>query len=368
MKKWHLLSGVLVLTIMLSVFSCKKTEENPTPANELDRKPMLENYANNHVVPAYDNMLSVLNELKTAIQAFTGNPDNTTRQAAQSKWLAAYKTWQKTDLLEFGPAENIGLRTYLNTFPATATKIEGNISSGSYNLEEFGSKDAQGFPALDYLLSGLDLDKYTTDGMAAQRKQYMLDVVNKMIEKVQQVKTEWATYKSAFVDNTGTDANSSMSQMVNSFVLYYERYLRGGKVGLPVGAMTGAAKPELVEAYYSPELSKEFIVDALTSVQNFYNGKSYNGGATGESMYSYMKALDTKDDNGVLMADLVNTELQEAITAIKAISGTMKDAVQNDRQTVLKAYDEIQDVVPLFKVDMVSAFSISITYTDNDGD
>jgi predicted lipoprotein len=279
-------------------------------------------------------------------------------------------------MLEFGPAEEVSLRMYINTYPVTVSKVSANISSGSYDLEQFAHKDAQGFAAVDYLLNGIAstnaavIELYTTDAQATNRKKYLQDVVAKMHSKVQSVNSSWATYETTFVNSTGTDASSSTSKMVNAFVLYYERYLRAGKIGLPAGVMTGVAKPELSEAFYSPDLQKELAVTSLTSVLNFYEGKSYGtgSGTVGPSMKSYLAAIGTKDDNGKLMADLISEELQQALTAMQNVNGSIAGNVTSNRPAMLQLYDELQQVVPLLKVDMVSAFGISITYVDNDGD
>ena len=364
MKRILYAAFLAVIVVAGATTSCNKNDDNPSPNDNsgLDRQPMLINYADNYIMPAYADMLSKLQDLKTAIETFNATPTQQSMQSASNAWRTAYMVWQKVDLLEFGPAFDASLRSFINTYPVTLSKLDANITSGSYDLEAFGNKDAQGFPSLDYLLNGIALDKYTSDAQAQNRKQYLLAVVNKMIEKVTKVKNDWVAYRNTFVNSTSTDVNSSLSIMVNNFVLYYERYLRGGKIGLPVGAMTGVAKPELVEAYYSQDLSKNLAAEALKNVIAFYKG------ATGESMKTYLAALGTKDDNGVLMADVIETELQQALAAVGNLNGPLATAVQNDRATVLKAYDEIQQVVPLLKVDMVSAFSISITYTDNDGD
>ncbi len=366
MKKWYLTAGILMVVLTTLSISCRKNNNSPSD-NGMDRKPMLENYASNYIVPAYADMVRQLSTLKTSIEAFTGNPDATTQAAAQAAWRNAYITWQKVDLLEFGPAFDKSLRTYMNIYPVTVSKVEGNIS-GSYDLETFGNKDAQGFPALDYLLNGTALDKYTTDPQAANRKQYLLAVIDKMLQKTTEVRNEWNDYKTSFISNTGTDAGSSLSQMVNNYVLYYERYFRSGKIGLPVGAMSGIAKVDLTEAFYTQDLTKELTVTAMNSVINFYSGKSYDGASTGEGMKSYLAAIGTKDDNGMLMADLITQEMNEALSSIQKLNGTLQDNIQNNRTAVLNTYEQIQEVVPLLKVDMVSAFSISITYTDNDGD
>lgn len=373
MKKWILgsLSMILLTTVLFT--ACKKKEKKPVvPADNFDRKAMLMNYADGYIIPAYIDMTGKLSALKEQVDKFAADPTDVRLTAVQQAWKNAYITWQKVDMLEFGPAEDISLRMLINTYPATVSKINGNISSGGYNLETFGNKDAQGFPALDYLLNGIGsrqevLAAYTTDAQATARKQYLKDVAAKMIEKVQDVSNSWSTYKVTFVEKTGTDAASSLSNMVNSYVLYYERYLRAGKIGLPVGAMSGAAAPQLTEAYYSSELSKELALTALKAVKDFYDGKSYNG-MDGQGFRDYLSAVGTKDNNGKLMSDVIATEMEEAIFALGSLNTTIKDGVTNNRSQVLSIYESLQQIVPLLKVDMVSAFGISITYVDNDGD
>lgn len=365
MNKRQIFSGLFILTLVLAAVSCtKKDGEDPSPSNNLNRQPMLENYANNYVIPAYAEMETSINDFKATITAFVAAPDAAKLATAQKALAASYLQWQKTDLYEFGPAEVATLRSYMNTYPVTVSKVDANIASGSYDLEAFGNRDAQGFPAMDFLLNGTDPDSYTLTADADNRKAYLLAVVTKMAEKITAVKTEWTTYKNTFVSNTGTDANSSLSQMVNSYVLYYERYLRGGKVGIPVGVMTGSALPAHVESYYAPENSTVYAVAALQAVLGFYKGDL----APGASMKSYLEAIGTTDENGTLMSDLIEQEMTEAINSMNALNGTLVNNINTNRTEVLKTYDEIQDVVPLLKVDMVSAFSISITYTDNDGD
>lgn len=365
MKKWQNIYGVLIVVASLLTISCNNsTDKEPSPDNELDRKPMLENYATNYVVPTYADMQARLSTLKTALATFGTTPNVANHNAAKTALFEAYLQWQRTDVYGFGPAEDAQLRTFINTYPVTVSKVNNNITSGSYDLEAFGNNDAQGFPALDYLLNGLDLDMYTTDAQAASRIKYMNDVAAMMESKMNTVTTNWDTYKNTFINSTGTDASSSLSQMVNNFVLYYERYLRSGKVGIPAGAMTGSALPEHVESLYAPEQSKLYLSTALKTVLDFYAAQSIGGA----SMKSYYEAIGTKADNDVLMADVIVTEMNEAITSIDNLNGTLYENIKSNKGAVLTAYDELQDVVPLLKVDMVSAFSISITYTDNDGD
>lgn len=363
MKKWQYISAIFSLTIVLGVLSCNKTGDKPEPTSGLDRKPMLENYANSYIVPGYADMLKQLEALQQSVNSFVQAPDAAKLSQVQNNLTSSYMQWQAVAMFEFGPAEDVALRTYINTYPVTVSKLDKNITAGSYNLEEFGNKDAQGLPAVDYLVNGISLEMYTTDAQADNRKKYLQDVVNKMLEKATTVNSTWSSYKNTFIESTGTDANSSISQMVNGIVLYYERYLRGGKIGIPVGAMTGNALPTNVESLYSPENSLKLASAALNNFKAFYETIGDEA-----SLQSYLKALDIKDDNGVLLATLIENEITEAMVELSQLNGTLIDNINNNRTAVLELYDEIQDVVPLLKVDMVSALSISITYTDNDGD
>jgi len=362
------LAGVLALT------GCKKDDNKGGNNDNFDRKALLTNYADNYILPAYADMSAKLTALNTAAATFTAAPDLSSLEALRYSWMEAYSTWQRVDLCEFGPGESVSLRMYMNIFPVTVSKVNANIAAGSYDLETFNNKDAQGFPAIDYLINGLGandneiLGFYTSDAQAGARKQYLLNVIAKMQEKVSAVRTAWGSYRAGFIENTGTDVSSSLTRMVNGFVLYYERYLRTAKFGLPAGVMTSIARPDLTEAYYRPEFADELAIQSLAAVRQFYEGAHYSGGSDGPGLKDYLAALNTQDDNGVLIANIISTELDEAAASVQNLGQPLSTAVVNNRGAVLTIFDELQEVVPLLKVDMVSALGISITYTDNDGD
>ncbi len=367
---------LIPVAAIITAIGCKKENNNTNNNNNnnFDRGALLTNYADNYILPAYEDMTVKLTDLKTKIDAFATSPDSAKLEAARSAWQTAYITWQGVDLLEFGPEASISLRSYINTYPVTISKLDANVASGSYDLEQFGNKDAQGFPAVDYMLNGIGsnnaavISSYTVDAQAAGRKQYLQALAKKMLGKVTEVKTAWNNYRSTYVSSTGTDAGSSISLTTNAFVQYYERYLRSGKVGLPAGSMTGVAAPALTEAYYTPTLSKELAVAAMNAFKNFYNGKGYSNNIDGMGFNDYLMAIGTKDQNGKAMATVINENLTSATNSLASFPSTIKAGVSNNRPEILAIYEQLQAIVPLLKVDMVSAFGISITYTDNDGD
>ena len=291
-----------------------------------------------------------------------------------SAFETAYKSWQRVSMFEVGPAEQTGLRLNVNTYPSDINLIETSIESGEFNLELPSNRDAKGFPAIDYVLNGIapsqdDVLAIYTGANANKYFNYLKAIADDIENRVTAVTNEWnATYRNTFVINTGSSATASVDRFVNDFIFYYEKFLRAGKLGIPLGVFTGETAPNTLEALYSPELSRELFLEGLNATQDFFNGKHANSVASGESLSSYLKALNTLKNNDAL-EDLINTQFNLARNQFANLTNFKEEIENNNPPTnMLLAYDEVQRVVPLLKVDMVSAMSISIDFVDADGD
>ena len=214
-------------------------------------------------------------------------------------------------MFEIGRAEEIGLRNAMNIFPANAELIDQNIVNGDANLELPSNIPAQGFPALDYLLYGLgDSDADILNALSqASHHQYLSMVVDRMHAMALEVSDSWTTgYRDLFIENNGSSATASTDKMVNDFLFYYEKFFRAGKVGIPAGVFSGTKNAQLVEAYYSDELSKELFMEAFQAIQDFFVGISFDGNQNGLSLQDYLIRLD--EDNG-LDNDLSSTVITQ---------------------------------------------------------
>ena len=62
-------------------------------------------------------------------------------------------------------------------------------------------------------------------------------------------------YRDTFVSSTGTEAGSSIGELLNAFNRVYEANIRKGKLGLPNGIITFSQTPQpgLVEAPFAAE-------------------------------------------------------------------------------------------------------------------
>ena len=378
MKPDFFLKTCFLVLCAILIGSCEKKGNPPEPevGNPSDRELMLAHYADEIVIPAYANFKVKLDSLSNKSEDFTSNPTNTSLVELRNAWKEAYIEWQKVELFDFGPAFNVGLRSFFNIYPASVSGINDNILSGTANLEVPASYPQQGFPALDYLINGLGatdndiLAFYTSASDASPRIAYLQKLITQLNYKFNQVYSIWiGSYRNEFVSKTSMDMSSSTSLMVNAYVLNYERYIRSGKFGIPGGVMTGTAFPEKVESFYMKDLSLILAETAHQASIDFFNGKSVKTGVEGPSLKTYLNSLDAKDGpTGASLTQTINDQFALAEAKLDLLNDNLYQEIQTNNPAVVDVYNAMQGAVRMLKVDMTSAMSITITYTDNDGD
>lgn len=366
---------IVPLFIIALLFACSSEGgTNDDTQDEFNRQALLVNWADNIIIPAYEDFSSHLDQLVIEKDDFLATPNQNTLNNLKTSWLEAYTKWQYVEMFNIGKAEEINYAFQMNVYPTNVTDIQNNIASGNYDLTNVNNNDAVGFPAIDYLLYGIAndeasiLETYTTATNAEDTKQYLSDVINQMQTLTNSVRTVWINnYRDVFVSNTGNTATSSTNKLANDFIFYYEKGLRANKIGIPAGVFSSTPLNTKVEAFYNKEVSKVLALTALDAVQDFFNGKAYDNNQTGDSFKSYLDYLNTIK-NGDDLSSIINTQLNEARTKIQELDNNFSQQIQTDNTKMTEAYDALQAAVVLFKVDMIQAMNISVDYVDADGD
>lgn len=375
---------LLIVLLTLLVYACSKkgeptpTTTSPTDQKALDRKAMLTNIADNIVIPAYAKFKVKMDVMAAKSEAFTNTPNITTLAEFRAAWVEAYIEWQKVELFDFGPGQVQAIRSFFNVYPASESGIAANIAAGAAaNLDVPAAFPTQGFPALDYLLNGVGttdqaiIAYYTSDADAAKRKEYVRIITKKMNTVFTKVNSDWnGAYRTEFINKSGIDASSSTSVVVNSYILNFERFIRSGKFGIPSGAMlNGVVAANKVEAFYKKDISLALAKAATQATIDFFNGKNVQTGTNGPSLKSYLDGLTAKDSStGLSLSETINAQFQIIQQQLNLLEPNLFNQVNTNNQAMVKVYQEMQKAVRLLKVDMSSAMSITITFTDNDGD
>ncbi|HET8887042.1 MAG TPA: imelysin family protein [Salinimicrobium sp.] len=365
---------LLFLFVCLCIVSCSDDESGSSQTDNFDRSAMLENWADHIIIPAFEAFRVKTQNLKVKTSDFNANPSEATLESLRAAYQETYIQFQTVSMFEIGMAETVNFRMRLNTYPTESDVILQKIAANNFNLELPTSFDEQGFPALDFLLNGLaETDAeiiafYTTDPNAEIYKNYLFALSSTINDLTTEVTYDWTTsFRDTFVNNTSSSSTGAVDRLTNDFVMYYEKYLRSGKIGIPAGAFTGNPVSQNVESYYSAELSKTLYLTALQSVQDFFNGIHFGTTTNGIGFDDYLDYLNTIK-NGENLSLLINNNFDATITQAANLNDNLVEQVETNNTEMLQAFDQLQKNVILLKVDMMQALSISVDYVDSDGD
>ncbi|AUC84118.1 peptidase M75 superfamily protein [Polaribacter sp. ALD11] len=361
---------LILFILVITIYACSSSEKGePAVTDSFDRSAMLVNIADNIIIPAYEDFSTKMNALKTTGETFTANPNQVNLDDLRASWLIAYKAWQHVEMFNIGKAEEIQFSFYMNIYPLTVKDVEDNITNGSYDLTSVNNHDAQGFPALDYLLYGVAdtdatiLEKYTTATNNDNYKKYITAVLNQMNTLTTSVVSDFKAQRNTFIASTQNTATSVVNQLINDYIFYYEKGLRANKFGIPVGVFSSTPLPEKVEGFYKNDVSKELALEALTAVKNLFEGKYYASSTVGLGFKDYLIKLNRTD-----IATSITNQFNLATTEINKLDKSFSIQINTDNTAMTKSFDELQKAVVLLKVDMLQAFNINVDYVDADGD
>ena len=336
-----------------------------------DRKALLTNWANNIIIPLYENFNSNLTALSDEITKFNETPNLDNLKLVREKWLDAYKSWQHVEMFNLGKAEETYFQSKMNVYPSDKERIERNLTNETYNLDNPNNNDAQGFPAIDYMLYGTDesdekiVDKYLLENK--KYNTYLSSLIDKMVSNTSVVVNDWNQNKDTYINSTENTSTSSINKITNDFIYYYEKLFRANKIGIPAGVFSGSKLPDRVEGYYSKIYSKDLALEAMSAIENFFVGKKYNSEEKGESLESYLNFLNS-EKNGTSLSESITDQFKVAKETIGKLNNDFASQVNEDNNKMLVAYDEIQKGVVFMKTDMLQSLSISVDYVDADGD
>ncbi|MBX2815996.1 MAG: imelysin family protein [Saprospiraceae bacterium] len=362
-------TGLMGALCMICLFlACDGDEPGGmTPQGQFDRGAMLIDWADEIIIPSLEAYVQSTNSLRDAAGAFTANSDMDALATLRSAWLSAYLLWQPVSMFDIGKAEEIGLRNFTNIYPTNVTEIEANVANEQVNLALPSNFDAQGFPALDYLLFGQGTAEETLAKLSGPHGDYLLKLVDRLHELASEVLQDWqAGYREVFVSGDGASATASTDKLVNDVLFYYEKFLRAGKIGIPAGVFSGSKIPTAVEGLYAQVHSKALFEAALNAVIDFYRGVGVTG-RDGISLADYL-THNAEDASAQELNEDILEQFERAKEKGDLLMSNFSEQVETNNVAMLEAYDELQKVVILMKVDMMQALNIQIDYVDADGD
>lgn len=369
--------GVFAAALFVLFISCSKNDNNgpePPDPDGFDKTAMLTYYADNIIIPAYQQMQEDAGDLQEAVDAFADAPSVSTRDAVLEAYTKAHLQYENIEVYNFGPAGAAFLDLFTNFsggldysftqdgelagFSVDSTTIESNIASGSYDLSTYSRNSfyVQGFPALNYLVFAPGaIEKFGSN--TENRVQYLKDVAARLKFLVDKVVSDWATYRATFIANTKTDVGSPIGNLVNQFA-YEMDMMKGPRIGWPFGKQSNGIVFETKSEAYFAGIGAGLAKANIRSLKNAFTGGSQNKGLSG-----YLISLDKETLNNDVLA-----QFDVLIAKLDAIPDPLSESFLTEGTKIEDSYKEIQKLLTLLKTDVPSATGVQITFMDNDGD
>lgn len=347
----------LILSMLLCIACSPVQDTNEEQSNRAETVALLlENWSVNVVPNTFNTYIDALSEMQDNWNTVSEDGIVSTDEinTIQTTLRSAWEQFEQVSAFNYGPSDLNLLNAYVNTFPTDTALILENISTNNTNLDPVSQIDAQGFPALDFLLN-------SNSELNEEEVAYTTLIIERIVTVSNTVSTEFqsTSHQTAFQENNGSDINSSMAVATNAMIKEFE-VIKNPRIGIPLGKKTlGTQRPEQVEARYG-KYSIALARKNWTGIQAIYYGSNpRNDAAVGLNDLLEGMELQADIDNQIAL-------ITQSFDAIP--TDNLQEALQNHVSELNELHDAIQGLVVLWKTDMMSTLGLQINYQDNDGD
>lgn len=346
--------------VIALLFSCENDNEIVTPTTSFDVQKLRSEFINQIEIPATTSFTESVTSLNAAIINFTDSPSEVTLSNLKIRWKQSAKDFTALEILTIGAVKTSLIMTSFYTWGTNEIAITNYIeSTNPITNADINSQSTtmRGLSAVEFLLFEKTPAQTIIDFSNERRKQYLLVLGENLVDKTATLNTTWTNYRATFISNNQTGINGGVNMLVNQMNALLEnvrRFKLGEPAGLEVKDSPDASLLQAEKSNYSLELIKENIA----SVKKTYFD-------TAHSLDNYVEYI-TK-------SNAINAKIKNQFIAIEndltvIASEPLKDAISTKPVEVEKLYNDIRSLLVLIKIDVASALSITITFTDNDGD
>lgn len=336
------------------------TTTKASPASGDLQKAVVNDFANNVVIPTYQNLVTKSGELSKAVDAFVANPTDETLKVAQNAWKETRVPWESSEAFAFGPAESLGYDGDLDDWPVNETDVKAVLQSKA-ELNPESVKQLQttqkGFHTIEYMLFGLNSDRKAAD--LSQRDLKFLQVLTQAFDKTAQDLTKsWVEGVNGnppytkILTTAGESSNSSyptvnaaLEEIVQGMIGCLDE-VANEKIGEPLKTKENIG----FESRFSQNSLDDFKSN-IRSVENAYLGKVGDANSSGESLSSWVAQNNSELDQQVKSEiEAAKAALDDVPTPIEpkvsdANASAKLEAAQKAVETVYQTME--QKVLPI---------------------
>ncbi len=375
----------------VAAWACDQGSDSGGAAVDEDAAlPVLQSLADDALAPTYAEFQVAADALAAAadahVQAVDGGGDTDASQAALVQALTdALIAWQRAEVMQLGPAagsEGVGgsfLRDEVYSWPTVnPCRIDQLIVDEGYAAADFFDAqlvNAYGFDALEYLVfhdgadnacaPQLDInaegswDALGEDALRSRRAAYAAAVAGGIASHARTLADAWAeggAWHAALSDPASGeygDVQTAVDEVLRAMI-YLDKVLKDAKVARPAGIRDCSADTCLdgIELTYA-NLSTQA---AIANLEGF--SRLYHGGSDADASTGFDDML--RDAGEGALADEMSADIQAAIAAFEAVSGSFTDALTADPAALDAAHAAVVEVTDDLKGDFPTVLRLNI--------
>ena len=350
--------GVFIACFTL-LLGCSK--DGLTEKKTFDVFNYRQEYTDYLIHPAITKFVSEVRNLNEASIKFTENTNKENLLILKKSWKNTAISFSKTEIGNLGEIKASAIYLSIYSWGANELKIEEFITST--NIIKQGiiiglPTNSRGLSAIEYLLFDADLETTVNSFSNLRRKGFLTALAYNLLEKSESLEEQWKNYSPSFISNTlTTGINGSINLIVNQLNVLLENVVRF-KIGIPAGLENSAYINSSILQAYRSEISLELIQENIKAVKSVYYGIP-------EGLDDYIFSIT---NNETINSAVAKTFLSIETNIASLLHTTLKSAIENKNPIIIELYNQIKNLTILLKVDVASTLSLTITFTDNDGD
>lgn len=374
LRKYSKILSLMIALATTGIVACHP--DKGVEPQEYDRSAMLKDIADHVIMPNHAAFAAECSSLANMLDALDGSSMTVTNvEAAQAQWSKVANAWAFCELFNVGQIRDAYIHSKIHTWPANDAFIEQFIAGTDVLNEAYiatKGSSSKGIAAIEYLLfstggSAAVKDSLTTSPNAARRLTYLKACGQDLRTVATELNNMWLVggknYYATFINAKGTGITASTNMIVNELSALVEK-MAGTKLSKPMGkANNNTVDKKLAEAFRS-DISLDLIKSDLVVLE-----AAYHGGAdtTTTGIDDNLNAVGAKYDDKRL-SDKISEQFVATRTALNNVTSPLSVALDNDKADLETAYQELKKLLVLLKTDVVSDLSITLTWSDNDGD
>ena len=267
---------------------------NPV-AMEVSISNVLTNQVDGVIIPTFQNYLNEMNQLLSQVDQFVTDIRLDSKPQGDGglgvvadAYIEAYTAYQAAAAHHYFATVSNDLINTTNIYPIDPDLLNDLVLNQSFNFNSTVQQEANGFPALDYLLYGSD-DLVADLQDEPERLGFMLELVTAMRDGAELLVMSWTgPLRDDFTNSIGLESGSSISQQLNGVVRYLETHIRDNKIGFVIGRGSEDnsidPNPRHREGFFqsriddSDDISLGLLRAAIEEMEDIYLGATETGG------------------------------------------------------------------------------------------